>query len=675
MKQNRIVTMALIALLTVFTLHVLNRSTEGARVDLTETKLYSLTQGTQDILAKMREEGVKPIDIKLYFSETTGKQLPQFINRFTTYKNDVHNLIKEYERDSGGKIRISYIDPKTDSDEADDASDYGLDGKAINEYGDRFFFGLAFVTQTGSKDAIDFLWPEKQDTIEYEISKKIYNLLWPKKQRIGLLAGVDVMPDNNPYMAQLMRAQGKQPTEPWIVSQLLQESYTLTRIDKDADTISKDDYDLLLVIHPKGFSDKTLWNINEWVVTGGNAIFFLDTYSITDQPPQNPQQPFAQLQYKSATDMSKLLQAWGLSRTEDAFAADFELGFKGPIDRRGTIGKVITDINISEKTAAKTLNQDVVIFNGLNDLRFYMPGVLEEVGGTDLTYTQLITTTDQGDALTIMPGFGGGDGALAYTDLGAPDKLINAYNPSGKKALAYMLNGTFPSAFPDGASFPAKTPEAPPGMPPGFQMPPDENAEMVEKEAIPSDQFAESRVLIYADTDLIADQVAFSQSFFGTSASNDNHKVLLNSIDFLLGAEELMNVRSKPRINRPFELFDEIESRADESMLAQEQQIRGDIERFQQEVRDKQSGMNQKDAVLFQKKLLDDVDELNVKIREGEKQLREIRKQKRALLDGEKANVRFAIVWLMPIIVFLFGLFSWYSNHQRKKQKVVTRKG
>ena len=676
MNQKRGLTILFLALIAVFTVHLFNQNTESLRADLTENQLYSLTGGTKDILKKMNDEGVKPVEIQLYFSETTGKTLPRFIKNFITYQAYVENLLREYARASDGKITVEVIDPKPDSDQAQDAADYGLDGKAINEYGDLFYFGMVFTTQTGTKDVIDFLWPEKQDTIEYEISKKLYNLLWPTQKRIAVLAGLDVLPDNNPYMAQLMRAQGRQPTEPWISMRVLQESYEVTRLDQEIDEISKDDYDLLVVIHPKGFSDKQFWLINQWVATGGGAIFFLDAYSIEDQAPENPNQPWAQLQYQASSDMTKLLDAWGLKRPDHAFAVDFNLGYKGPIDRRGTMGKNITDLVVDDKTAPLVFNQEVPIFNGLVSARFYLPGLLEtKVEAPEgVTYSPLIKTTDQGSSLEIKPGFGE-SGALAYTDLNSPNKLLDAYSPSGEQVLAYMVTGQVPSAFPEGASFAAQTPQAPPGMPPGFQMPPDENAEMIQKEAIPAEQLSETRFLVFADTDFISDRVAFSESFFGVTANNDNHKILLNAVDYLLGAEELMNVRAKSRIRRPFEKFDQIEAQADKDMLAQEQKIRTDIERFQEEVREKQRGLNQQNAVLFQKKLADEVAALNEKIREGEKQLREIRKQKRALLEGEENLVRFSIMWLMPIVVCLVGIFNGWSTYRRKNQRNVTLEG
>ena len=187
MANNKILSIVLIALAVMLGNHIVFDRLEGARFDMTQDDLYSLTDGTQQILERMVSEGVKPVDIELYFSETTGKTLPRFIKNFISYDRYLRSLLKEYERAADGRIRVHFIDPVTDSDEAQDALDFGLDGKPINQEGDLFFFGLVFQTQTGSRDVIEFLWPDRQETIEYEISKTLYSLLWPSGRTVGVL--------------------------------------------------------------------------------------------------------------------------------------------------------------------------------------------------------------------------------------------------------------------------------------------------------------------------------------------------------------------------------------------------------------------------------------------------------------------------------------------------------
>lgn len=668
MNRNILVSILLVLAIAGMSIHLLNRHTEGLRVDLTQANLYSLTPGTKDILAKLKKEGAKPIDIKLYFSYTNGKTLPKFIKNFINYDEYVRNLLKEYERDSGGKIRVSFIDPLTDSDDAEDAADYGLDGKAINQHGDLFYFGLVFETQTGTKDVIDFLWPEKQETIEYEISKKIYNLVWPTKKRIAVMSGIEPLPDDNPYMAQLLAAQGKQPGKPWTTMELLKEQFEITSLPMETDHISHDEYDLLLVIHPTGFGEKQYWAIDEWVVTGGKTMVFLDPYSIEDQPEQNPQQPWAAMQHKPSSNLDKLLKSWGLQRPEDRLAADYDLAVKRPASRQGVAERHIVDLMVSEETRDATLDSETPIFKGVNNVRFFTAGYLEKTGDVQgLSFTPLVQTTAGGGALTVKPGFPG-SADLVFSDLSNPGKVLDAYTAGDKPlVLSYMIDGQFPTAFPEGVKFAASTPQPPPGMPPGMQMPPDENAEMIEKPATVEDQRHPSRVIVFADTDFITDQLGFQQSFFGMQAANDNYKVLLNAADYLVGSEELMRVRSKENIRRPFELFDRIEAAADKRLLDQEREIRAQIDRFTEELQEKQRNMGQANASLFQKKVQDEIESLNKKIREDNKRLREIRKLKRKDLERQETIVAASIVWMMPILVCIGGLFMYY----RRKSKAA----
>jgi ABC-type uncharacterized transport system involved in gliding motility auxiliary subunit len=662
--NSKIFSLILVGLITVFAIHIIYIQGENARLDLTETGLYSLTDGTHQILDRMNDEGVKPVDVTLYFSETTGKSLPRFIKNFITYQQYVENLLQEYERYSAGKVRVDVIDPKPDSDEAQDASDFGLDGKPINQHGDRFFFGLVFHTQTGSRDVIDFLWPEKQETIEYEISKKLYNLIWPTKKRLGIMSALEPLPDNNPYMRQLMQAQGRQPTNPWASMEVMKEEYEISMIG-DVDTISKDEYDLVMVLHPKDFSQKQIWALNEWIVTGGNAVVFIDPYSVEDRAPQNPQQPWAQMQHKPASNLNALTEGWGLQYQDDTFALDSELALARP-DRSGATVKFLPDLNFDERMLAANASQDSPIFQGLTNIRLFTPGILSKSEDTSLTYETLLKTTDQGDAVVMKPGFGD-QGTLSFMSLQDPDRLIREYSPEGEKALAFLIRGQFPDAFPEGASFPAQAPERPPGLPPGMEMPVPEDAEMITKEALAEDAKGEATVVVFADSDFISDQLAFQNSFFGLTALNDNYKVLLNTVDYLLGSSELMNVRSKKNIRRPFEVFDQIEAEADRQLLAEEQKIRADIARFQEELREKQRGMNQNNAVLLQKQVQDEINALNEQISAGERDLREIRKQKRAALEGQETMVSQLIVGFAPLLVLMIGLFSVYSRRARQK--------
>ncbi len=687
---SRVTTLVLVALIAVFGIHVLARWSENLRADFTADNLYSLTDGTEAILARLQEEGVKPLELKLYFSETAGKSLPKFIKDFITYEKYVRALLKEYEIASEGKIKVSFIDPIPDTDDSQDAQDFGLDGKPINQHGDLFFFGLVFQTQTGSRDVIDFLWPNQQETIEYEISKRLQSLIWPTRQRVGVMSSLEVVSDaSNPYMAQILRAQGKAPGESWIAMKLLEETYQVSKIDADTDHISSDEYDLVIVVHPKNFNDRAIWALDEWIARGGNALIFLDPYSLDDRPPQNPQQPWASYQYQPSSNLTPLLAKWGLEREENMVAADFDLAIKRAVSRTGGAQRVIVDLAIDDETRDRTLNTRHPVFQGLSDLRFFLAGSLERTGGAGagggegaegeaedggaedgsedggVTLTPLITTTAAGNTLEVKPGFPD-SGSLVFLDLNNPGKLADEFTPGTEPVtFAYLVQGKLPMVYPDGASIPGPTPAPPQGLPPGIDLPPQQSDEVVHKDPVPAEERAEATVMVFADVDFISDQVAFQNTPFGAIASNDNHKVLLNAVDYLFGSEELMKVRSKATIQRPFKLFDQIEAEADRQTQVREKELRAEIASFEEQLRDKQSDLGSRNAALFQKQVQDEVDQLNDRIRESNRELAEIRKAKRAALESEEARVHFATLGTTPLLILILGLILFFRRRMR----------
>ena len=678
--RGRTVTLVLIGLLTVLSIHVANEWLEGWRVDFTGGDLYSLTDGTHAIIERMQEEGVKPLDIRLYFSETAGKTLPKFVKDFIGYERYLRSLLGEYERAAAGKIRVETIDPIPDSDDADRAAEDGLDGKLINQEGDLFYFGLAIETQTGSKETIEFLWPQEQENVEYEISKKIHGLLWPARQRVGVLSSLEVFGGaQDPMMAQMLAAQGRTPAQKWIIVQVLEDLYDVSQVAPDVDEISADDVDLLVVIHPKGLPDKTVFAIDQWVAAGGNTLIFLDPYALGDTPPQNPQQPWMALQYQPASNLEPLLEAWGLELPANQFAADFELAARRPMSQFGAAESVIIDLQVDSTLHEGLLDEENPMLRGLSSTRFFLSGALREIGarvadGTDtetgeadedvsgpasgVELRPLISTTAAAGTLEVLPGFGGGDG-LAYTDLNDGAKLRDAFAPGEEAlALAYVVRGKLPTAFPDGVDYPDREAERPPNLPPEIEVPPPDNVEIIHRDPLPEEERGEAAVVVFADVDFIHDQIAFLQNPFGiVQAANDNHKVVLNSIDYLLGSRDLMSVRAKSGISRPFLRFDEIEAQAELDTLDRERQIREEIETFEAELREKQGEITQRNAALFQRKLQEEVDELNERILEGNRELRDIRKGRREALEREESMVRFAVIGWMPIVVLLIGLY------------------
>jgi ABC-type uncharacterized transport system involved in gliding motility auxiliary subunit len=288
-----------------------------------------------------------------------------------------------------------------------------------------------------------------------------------------------------------------------------------------------------------------------------------------------------------------------------------------------------------------------------------------------LTRTPLIATTSGGSTLEIAPGFGSGsESGLFYTDLNDAATLRDALTSGTEPVvIAYQLDGRLPSAYPEGVELPSTEPTRPPGLPATIDLPSPEGTEMVEKSAVPESQHAETTVLVYADVDVISDALGFQRNIFGViQATNDNHKLLLNSVDHLLGSRDLMRVRTARRLDRPFTLFDQIEDDAEQETLERERQIREEIEGFQTELLSKQGEITERNAALFQRRVQDEVDALNERIQEGNQELRGIRVARRAALEQEENRVRFAVLGWMPTVVLLLGLVLYVRRTRRERQ-------
>ena len=166
----------------------------SVRVDCTEENLYTLTDGSRQILKELDT----PVTIRFYFS----KDVPQMPPRLTTYAERVQDLLKEYSRCGGGNLEVVKLNPTPDSDAEDSANLDGVVGQALGAFGtgDMVYLGLA-VTCLDATVGVPFLSPDREDFLEYDITRAIYRVQNTKKED-GVLSccrswGGDAAPDDD----------------------------------------------------------------------------------------------------------------------------------------------------------------------------------------------------------------------------------------------------------------------------------------------------------------------------------------------------------------------------------------------------------------------------------------------------------------------------------------------
>ena len=147
---------------------VANLTLRGARLDLTQGKLYTLSSGTKSVLQGLKE----PVTLRFFFSEKLARDVPQM----RSYGQRVRELLEEYAAQSKGKIQLLVVDPEPFSEAEDRAVELGLRGAALNQQGEQFYFGLAGTNSTDDVQTIPFFQQEREQFLEYELTRLVYAL-------------------------------------------------------------------------------------------------------------------------------------------------------------------------------------------------------------------------------------------------------------------------------------------------------------------------------------------------------------------------------------------------------------------------------------------------------------------------------------------------------------------
>jgi ABC-2 type transport system permease protein len=612
------------------------------KVDITEQKLYTLSDGTKAILAKLNQ----PIKAKLYYAKTASLKGPDQIKYFNNYYEFVKALLDEYVAQSNGMVELEVIDPRPFSDEEVAALRYGLQQYRITEE-ENFFFGLVVETQFGVEKVIPFFSPDRQNFVEYDISYLIDTAITRQKTKVGVLSSLPVMGDDmSGYMAQMMMRQGQRPKPPWTIVEHLRKKYEVTEVPADVNDIN--DVDILLVIHPKELPERTLFAIDQYVLNGGRTIVCVDPYCYADTPDQMAMQ--MGMQQSRSSDLNVLLRNWGIEMPADTFVGDKKLAETRAITRTSRPEPIIGLL----KLVQGCFNTDTVATAELNEVRVLFSGALNDVAADSnqpeedkaaIEKTPLIMTTDEGNTFTISNPY-----ELMVLN---PSTLMSRF-VSGTKpvTMGYMLTGRFKSSYPDGIEIEIESED-----------PNDPNETIKTQKHIEGLTQAreDCAVAVFSDVDFISDALAYSDSFFGKVVIGDNSTLLLNMIDDFSGSSDLVSIRSRGNFKRPFVKIDEIERQAEEETAKEVARLNAQIAGFQSELQSIVAQAKEGQEVVIGSSLLAKQRDIELKKREAQQQLNEVKLNKRRRIEhlGNifKAFNMLAAPAVILIIAIILGIY------------------
>jgi len=475
----------------------------NAKIDVTEQKLYTLTDGTRSILNKLNQ----PVKLKLYYAKKATLKASDQIKFFNNYYEYVRSLLEEYVSASGGKVKLEIIDPRPYSDSEVQALRYGLQKFPITEE-ENFFFGLVLQTPFGVEKVIPFFSPDRQSFIEYDISSLIDSAITREKSRVGVLSSIGVMGDDtSDYMVQMMRMQGQQPKGPWTVIEQLKQKYDVEKIDNDTADIN--DVDILLVVHPKKLPVQTQFAIDQFVLRGGRTIVCVDPHSIVDQPSRMQMQ--MQPGQTQSSELAVLLKTWGLEMPADTLAGDrskalITTGGSGNSSRGQKM------IGFLQLEPPECFNPESIITGNLNQVRVLFAGVLNEIpldpnDQGNIERTPLLMTTDIGNSWSPeLP---------VDLMLMNPARLMNLFTDGTNPVnMGYLVTGRFKSTFPEGVEYEPKTDPSQPADP-------NEGPKTIKLTGL-TEAREDCAVVVFSDVDFISDIVAYQDTIFGKMVAKDH---------------------------------------------------------------------------------------------------------------------------------------------------------
>lgn len=414
----------------------------SSRLDWTEYKVHTLTDGTRNIVGKV------DTDTTLKFFVSPKDQLPPNLRPLV---DQTDSWLARYRELNPKFVRIEKqeVEPATDEEEAAKAA-------GIEPRGGRFYFGIA-VNSLDKSALIDWV-PDllssdgkEDDKIEYNLSRAISEVNRTKAKTLGLLTPLPVQ--GNPFGG----------SQPWAIYQALKSQYDIKTIEATASTIDPA-LDVLVLIHPAGITEETQFAVDQYLLNGGRVVAFLDSSSLaattTGRPQPGMPPGMSPGAVEPASNLPKLLGAWGYSLDTTNIVADPAYG----MNMQGTSFPVVMEIG---PDAVGDKNDDVI--KSLTNFFFIYSGAFSGSPASGLTETVLLKTTDKHSMVPV---------SYANANPGSPESLRQmqelAYKlkPEGKqRLLALRLKGNFKTAFPEGKPAPAPKPEggaAPGGFPGGL---------------------------------------------------------------------------------------------------------------------------------------------------------------------------------------------------------------
>jgi ABC-type uncharacterized transport system involved in gliding motility auxiliary subunit len=614
-------TFLVLAVLFVGLTILINQTLRGARLDLTENRLYTLSPGTDRLVAAVKE----PINLYFFFSQQASATEPQL----RAYAVRVRELLEEVTARSAGRIHLHIIDPQPYSDDEDRAGELGLRSVPVGNGPDSIWFGLAGSNSTDGRAVIEFFQPQREEFLEYDVARLVHQLAEPMRKVVGLLSSLPMAGGFDPASGGLR--------QPWVVESELAELFDIRPIAATATELPPG-LDALIVVHPKGLTPALSYAIDQYVVGGGHLFLCVDPDAQFDTGAASAAAAYAGSDRSSTFE--PMLAAWGIGYDPRQAFGDLEhallVGSQGG-------GEPVRHLGFAGFRAGNLAKRDVITAS-LDTINFGTPGFLVAHPIAGVTFEPLITSGTEAAPIPAE--------RLAFG--ATPDSLRQGFKPTGARyVVAARVSGLLPSAYP-------------PGPPPGVTATSPHIAHGTKA----------ANLVVVADTDFLADMLwvragdLLGQRFVEPWASNGDF--VLNAIDNLTGNADLIGIRGRASFSRPFTRVDQLRARADERLRTKEVELERELATTESKLADLQTRRTDRASLVLtpeQHSELERFQDDKLRIR---KELRSVRHGLDQEIERLGTVLKIINIAAVPLLLSVAALvMTWLRRRRRRSRRGV----
>ena len=639
------------------------------RADLSAEQISSLSGDTKQLLAGLDTE--QAIEVTAYVSPTVPED-------YTQTRLTLLNMLRQFQRLSGGKLRVDVIETETKTEAASLASQqFGIEPVTVlsRERGafrdEDIFLGCAFTCGL-EKVVVPFF--DRGTPVEYELIRSICTVAEQKRKRLGV-----VTTDADLFGGFDMASGQQRPRQP--VLEELEKQYEVVQVDPAAPITET--YDVLMVVQPSSLGPEQMNNFVAAVRSGQPVAIFEDPLPVlmnsvpgTSQPRRGGGGPMAMMQQQNQPK-GDLGQLW------DVLGLELAAGSGRPL--MGQMGSspyvvwqdynphpklelpsefVFIDAELGEADggASRSFNQENPITRGLQEVLFPFPGALSKDDKVNLEWTPLVITGTRSGTIEVEQVLGNrGD-----------MRQLRIFEKPGSQAM--VLAAAVDRELPGTQS-------------------------VIESEKESSDgDTTLVRAIVVADIDLMGPQIFGLRNrpdeVFGLNF--DNVTFVLNVLDTLSGDERFLEIRKRKPKHRTLERIEDTVADAREMADMQRQkyitefdkaeqganaEMQKEVGEFEKKIEDMESGGNTDrqaamQAVqqlasrqrLAQRRLDTKLEQLK---RKRDAEIEQVERSLEATIRREQDWQKWLAVMLPPIPPLVVAFFVFFRRRAQEREGVA----